>query len=68
MIKTTRYCDICGREIDKNFDKYYYELTLPYTDGVNIMGTIKSDVCSECTMKLHWKIKEIKYPNRKCPD
>ena len=67
MIKTTRYCDICGREIHKNFDKYY-ELTLPNADGVNIINVIDSDVCSECAMKLYWKIKEIKYPNRKCPD
>ena len=41
MIKTTRYCDICGKEIN-DFDKFY-ELSLPHTDGINIIGIIKSD-------------------------
>lgn len=66
MIKTIRYCDICGRELN-NFDKFY-DISLPQTDGVNIIGIVKSDVCSECAMKLYWKIKELKYPNRRCPD
>ena len=66
MIKTTRYCDICGKEIN-DFDKFY-ELSLPHTDGINLIGIIKSDVCSECIIKLDRKIKELKHPTRKCPD
>ena len=67
MIKTIRYCDICGREQHKHYGNYY-EMFLPNTDGVNIIGTTQADVCSECAMKLYWKIKELKYPNRRCPD
>lgn len=67
MIKTIRYCDICGKELRDGFDKFY-DLSLPLTDGVNIIDIIKSDVCSECAVKLNWKINELKHPNRKCPD
>ena len=66
MIKTIRYCDICGRELN-NFDKFY-DLSLPHTDGINLIDIVKSDVCSECIMKLYWKIEELKHPTRKCPD
>ena len=67
MIKTTRYCDICGKEQHKNYDKFY-DLFLPHTDGISIIDLVKSDVCSECVMKLYWKINELKHLNRKCPD
>ena len=67
MIKTTKYCDICGREQHKNYDKFY-DLFFPRTDGISIIDLVKSDVCSECVMKLYWKINELKHPNRKCPD
>ena len=66
MIKTIRYCDICGRELDDGFDKFY-DLSLPHTDGENIIE-VKSDVCYKCAMELCWKIKELKYPNRRCLD
>lgn len=31
MIKTTRYCDICGREQHKNYDTFY-QMILPERD------------------------------------
>ena len=67
MIKTIRYCDICGKELHEHFDPFY-DLSLPLSDGMNIIDIIKSDVCSACAVKLYWKIDELKHPNRKCPD
>lgn len=67
MIKTIRYCDICNRELQDGFDKFY-DLSLPHTDGISIIDLVKSDVCSECAMKLYWKVEELKHPNRKCPN
>lgn len=68
MIKTTRYCDICGREQHKAYDNFY-QMILPARD---CMGDInlpeeKSDICKECLKNLYWKISELKYPDRKCP-
>lgn len=67
MIKTIKYCDICGREQHKYFDPFY-NLSLPLSDGMNIIDITKSDVCSKCAVKLYQKINELKHPNRKCPD
>lgn len=67
MIKMIRYCDICGREL-KYPDDTFYDLSLPRSDGMNIVDIIKSDVCSECAEKLYWKINELKHPDRKCPN
>ena len=69
MIKIIRYCDICGRELHKNFDKFdqMYLPELDYDGNVNLSET-KRDVCKDCLRKLYWKIPEIKHPNRKCPD
>ena len=69
MIKTTRYCDICSREIHKNYDKFF-QLILPERD-INdeiILSDKEQDVCKECFKKIYWAISELKYPNRKCPD
>lgn len=65
MIKTTRYCDICGREIN-----IYYQMDLPERDwdGNITISLEKKDVCENCLEKLYLKFLEIKYPNRKCPD
>lgn len=69
MIKTTRYCDICGREQHKNYDNFYqmYLPELDYNGNVNLSET-KKDVCKGCLRELYWKMPEIKHPNRKCPD
>lgn len=69
MIKTIRYCDICGREQHKNYDNFY-QMYLPERDycGGTILSETKKDVCSGCLRELYWKIGEIKHPNRKCPD
>jgi len=66
VIKTTRYCDICGKEIR---NKIYYQLILPETDynGEIILSEDKKDLCKECLKNLHWKISELKYPDGKCP-
>ena len=66
MIKTTKYCDICGREQHKNYDTFY-QMILP---ARNYMGDIilpeeESDICKECLKNLHWKINELKYPDGK---
>ncbi len=69
MIKTTKYCDICGREQHKNYDNFY-QMYLPerdYYEGI-ILSETKKDVCKDCLKELYWKISEIKHPNRKCPD
>ena len=69
MIKTTRYCDICGREQYKNYDNFY-EMFLPERDidGEIILSNDKQDICKECLKKIYWEISELKHPNRKCPD
>lgn len=72
MIKTTRYCDICGREQFSSslfYDNFYQTfLPEPNYDGEIGLSEDKKDICKSCLKKLHWKIGEIKYPNRKCPD
>ena len=69
MIKTTRYCDICGKEINRQFDSFY-QLVLPTRDykGNYILSETEQDVCKSCFRELYWKIGEIQHPNRKCPD
>lgn len=69
MIKTTKYCDICGREQHKYYDNYY-EMFLPERDynGDVILSKYKKDVCKNCLGELYLKFSEIKHPNRKCPD
>ena len=66
MIRTIRYCDICGKEIRDKF----YQLVLPKYDayGEVIVPEDKSDLCKTCLKGLLWKISDLKYPNRKCPD
>ena len=69
MIKTIRYCDICGREQQKNFDRFF-QLVLPerdYMGDINLSED-KKDICKECLNKLYWEISELKHPNRKCFD
>lgn len=68
MIKTIRYCDICGREQHKCYDNYY-EMFLPEQDynGDIILSETKKDICKNCFKELYWKIIEIKSSNRKCP-
>ena len=69
MIKTTRYCDICGREQHKFYDDFY-KMYLPELDDIGkiTLSKERNDVCKSCLEKLYWKIPEIKHPNRKCPD
>ena len=69
MIKTTRYCDICGREQHKNYDNFY-QMLLPKRDcmGDIILSEEKSDVCKSCLKKIYWELSGITHPNRKCPD
>ena len=69
MIKTIRYCDICGREQHKFYDNFY-QMLLPerdYNGDINLSEN-KSDICKECFKKIHNQINELKHPNRKCPD
>ena len=68
MIKTTRYCDICGREQHKYYDQFF-QLVLPARDinGEIILPNDEQDICKECLKNLYWKISELKYPDRKCP-
>jgi len=63
MVKTTRYCDICGREIHKNFDKFF-QIILPEMNEHEeiIPSNIEKDVCQTCFRELYWKIREIKHP------
>ena len=65
MIKTTRYCDICNKEIN-----IYYQMDLPEKDwdGNVTISLEKKDVCQNCLKELYLKLLEIKHPNRKCPD
>lgn len=65
VIKTTRYCDICGKEIRDKF----YQLILPeYNNyGEIILPENKSDLCKTCFRELFWKISDLKYPDGKCP-
>ena len=65
MIKTTRYCDICGNEICDKF----YQLILPETDYNEemILSEDKKDLCKKCLKNLYWKIDELKCSDRKCP-
>lgn len=69
MIKTTRYCDICGREQHKNYDTFY-QMILPAREylGDIILPEEESDICKECLQKIYWEISGLKHPNRKCPD
>ena len=69
MIKTIKYCDICGREQYKNYDNFY-QMLLPELDynGDIILSETRKDVCKNCLKELYWKIPEIKHPNRKCPN
>lgn len=69
MIKTIKYCDICGREQHKNYDNFY-QMLLPECDynGDIILSENKKDVCKDCLRKLYWTMPEIKHPNRKCPE
>ncbi len=69
MIKTIKYCDICGREQHKYYDNYY-EMFLPERDynGDIILSEYKKDVCKNCLKEVYWKLSEITHPNRKCPD
>ena len=67
MIKTTRYCDICGREQHKNYDNFY-QTFLPerdYMGDINLSED-KKDICKECLNKLYWKIEELKPLDGKC--
>lgn len=68
MIKTIRYCDICGREQYKCYDQFF-QLVLPERDidGDIILSSNEQDICKECLKKICWKIEELKHPNRKCP-
>lgn len=69
MIKMTRYCDICGREIHKNYDKFF-QMVLPKRDidGEIILSDTEQDICREYFKKIYWKINDLMHPNRKCPD
>ena len=66
MIKTTRYCDICGKEINS----IYYQMFLPERnwDGNVTISLEKKDICQNCLKELYLKFSEIKHPNRKCPN
>lgn len=68
MIKTIRYCDICGRKQHKTDDNFY-QMTLPARDymGDITLSEEKSDICKECLQNLYWKIKELKDPDWECP-
>ena len=65
MIKTTRYCDICGKEIRDTF----YQLILPETEynGEMTLSEDIKDLCKSCLKNLHWKISELKYPDGRFP-
>ena len=69
MIKTIKYCDICGREQHKHYDNYY-EMFLPERDynGNIILSECKKDVCKNCLKEIYWKLSEIAHPKRECPD
>lgn len=64
MIKTTRYCDICGREQHKYYDNYY-EMFLPERDwdGNITISLEKKDICQSCLKELYLKFSEIKHSN-----
>ena len=66
MVKTTRYCDICGRIIEFSF----YQMQLPEMNnhGEIVLSSKEQDICKLCFRNLYWKMSEIKHPNRKCPD
>lgn len=67
MIKTTRYCDICGKE-QHNYD-LFFQIILSEQDinGKITLSNIQ-DICEECLEKIYWKISELKHPNRKYSD
>lgn len=58
MVVTTRYCDICGKEIKGKF----FQLQLPAMNviGDYVLSEEKQDICSNCFRELYWKIGEIK--------
>lgn len=73
LVKETRYCDVCGKEIEPN--KSYWELTTHHNDWGN--DSIESyehfDVCSsECLRKKFDEYVEDsgddRYPNTMCFD
>ena len=61
MVKTTRYCDICHREINQDHD-IYYQMKLParHSEGYFILSHTEQDVCYACFKQLYWKIFDIK--------
>ena len=60
MIKTTRYCDICGKIIEFSI---FYQMQLPEMNnhGEIVLSSKDQDVCKSCLRELYWKIPEIKY-------
>lgn len=60
MIKTTRYCDLCGREQHTLYDQFF-QLVLPERDmDGEIILSNNEDICKECFKKIYWKISELK--------
>ena len=61
MIKTTRYCDICGKIID-GYNRDFYQMQLPEADsgGHYYLSKTEKDICSKCFKELYWKIGELK--------
>lgn len=66
MIKTTRYCDICGKETNN----FYHQMFLPERDwdGNITISLEKKDICQNCLKEIYWKLSEITNSNRKCPN
>ena len=60
MVKTTRYCDICRKEIHDKF----FQMQLPEMNeyGEIILSNIEKDICQKCFKELFWKIGEVKHP------
>lgn len=61
MVKTTKYCDICGKIIDYR-DKDSYQIKLPTMDsnGRIYLSNTAQDVCYYCFQDLYWKIGQIR--------
>lgn len=63
MIKTTRYCDICNKEIS---GQLFYQFQLPEIDryGKIILSSTEKDVCQNCFKAIYWKLGEIEQLNK----
>ena len=59
---TKRFCDLCGKEINKHQDTYRVSVEnnadIPYASDPNIVDV--GEICSVCANRIHQAVQDLK--------